>query len=596
MVRSFRASSTPAPAAGPDPGYASPPPYDEDVFSARVRLVGTGWFALALVITAVAATLVDGPPRYLIVMSVTSGLFTIPAGCIAAVASRRVDPALRPLWAWYMAGNVIFYLVGAGLLNYGLEPRVEFEALALGAATVAFVCDILAIDQVVRSRSGARSRLVDLVESSLAIVMVGAPVVVVTAGPLTSSPYAWFAVLIMECLVLFISALWCSVVLFVRSPAGKRRAAGVGIVMAAVAVVDAVVQIQHVASGFALSNPLVLTLNGLSMGLLLLVPLHARRGHAQGLEQLPPHEQIRTGRVVAAVTFLALPVLVASVLATGTTMLALHVAGGALALLVALSAARQLLTFSETRRLYAQVERSAEERRVLLGAVLESMDAERRRVAMQLHEQASSSYAALATLAPADEIGARVPGEAWSGRPVRPLAARPLSRVLTERMAAQAESLRALIGAIHPMSAAADAGLVPILRAYVDSLDDTVRPRHTTIEVAEDLRLDWITETIALRVVQEAVRNTCRHASATALRIGLGVEDGIAVVRVSDDGAGFDVEGLVVESGIATMRRFVSFCDGQLRITSAFGGGTTVEARLGGAPRVPEPVRLRPVT
>ena len=114
--------------------------------------------------------------------------------------------------------------------------------------------------------------------------------------------------------------------------------------------------------------------------------------------------------------------------------------------------------------------------------------------------------------------------------------------------------------------------------------------------MAGELRLDWITETVALRVVQEAVRNTCRHADATNLRITLDAEHDVAVVRVIDDGVGFDVDGLVIESGIATMRRFVSFCDGELCIRSARGCGTMIEARLGGAvPEIPQPPRLRPV-
>jgi NarL family two-component system sensor histidine kinase LiaS len=92
------------------------------------------------------------------------------------------------------------------------------------------------------------------------------------------------------------------------------------------------------------------------------------------------------------------------------------------------------------------------------------------------------------------------------------------------------------------------------------------------------------------------VRNASRHAEATVLRIVLTAEDGVAVVRVSDDGVGFDVAGLTVESGIATMRRFVEFCGGELRIGSTPGEGTVVEARLGGPARErPPAVSLRPV-
>src|SRR5690606_8320176 len=126
-----------------------------------------------------------------------------------------------------------------------------------------------------------------------------------------------------------------------------------------------------------------------------------------------------------------------------------------------------------------------------------------------LHEQASSSYAALAALVPTDgPTGADLPAgaaarpdappEAWAAR-LRPVPLVPVSQVLTERMAAQAESLRELIGAIRPQASAGAAGLAPILQAYVDSLEDGTAPPVTVVDVAEVLVLDWVTETVALR-------------------------------------------------------------------------------------------------
>ena len=108
------------------------------------------------------------------------------------------------------------------------------------------------------------------------------------------------------------------------------------------------------------------------------------------------------------------------------------------------------------------------------------------------------------------------------------------------------------------------------------------------MEVADGLVLDWVTETIALRVVQEAVRNTWRHAEASRVRVEFAVEGNAAVVRVEDDGRGFD-PAAVVESGIAGMRRFVAFCEGELRIRSTAGAGTVVEARLAPPPGGPRP-------
>jgi signal transduction histidine kinase len=606
------ASRLPGGLAGDDPtGEGRRPGADlageGSVFSDRVRRLGLIWVGIALVITAVVSTVIRTPQGFLVLMPLTSALFTVPAIVVGAIAVRRMVTPFRKFWRWYLGANIALYIVGSAIVGYAVRPRTVYEIVAMLGLTGVVVCDAFAIDHVLRARAGARSRSVDMVESGLAIVLVVAPVVVIYGDEMRRSPYAWFAMFSIVCLVVFTSAAWCAVVLFLRSPPGRRRSESLCVALWVAAVLDSVVQTEQLISGFMLPNPPVLVLNGVCMGLLLLMPLNTPHRLAQGQERLPPQAQIRTGKVIAAITLAALPVLGAAVLVAGRTATAVHLAGLGLAAVVGLSAIRQLLTFAETRRLYGEVERSAEDRRALLAAVLESMNADRQRVAMQLHQQASSSYAALASLVPQDGGGprtasARRPGvvegpsqEAWAAR-LRPIPAVPVSHLLTERMAAQAESLRELIGAIRPLATSEGAGLAPILQAYVDSLDDAAPPAVTRVEVAADLVLDWITETVALRVVQEAVHNTCRHAEASELRITLAVEDGVAVVRVVDDGIGFDPAVAGVESGIATMRRFVDFCGGELAIHSRRGEGTVVEARLGGRPpERPQPPRLRPV-
>jgi signal transduction histidine kinase len=597
------AGSTVAEPAAPG---ADPRP-DGSVFSDRARVAGLVWVAVAVVLTGLVGTRVETPEGFLALMPLTSSLFTVPAIVVAVITARRVSPPFRSFWLWYLGANIALYHVGAAIVAYAVRPRLFYEITAFLALAVVALCDARSIDHMLRYRSGLRSRSVDVVESGLAIVLVVAPVIVVYGDEIVSSPYAWFGLVSLFFLVLFTSALWCTVVLFVRSPKGNRRAESIGVGLWLAAVLDTVVQIEQVVSGFTLPPAPVLAFNGLCMGFLLLVPLYAPYRHARGLERLPAQAQIRSGKVIAAVTLAALPLLGGAVVVAGTTDTAVRAAGVALGLLVALSAVRQLVTYAETRRLYAEVERSAEDRRSLLAAVLESMDADRQRVAMQLHRQASSSYAALASLVPVDQrehrgvpdLSGRVAETVRRDVRVSHLRTGPpaaVSHVLTERMAAQAESLRELIGAIKPLTRVegSDAGLAPILQAYVDSLD-TAPPAVTRVAVADGLVLDWVTETVALRVVQEAVRNTCRHAEATELLITIEVEDDVPVVRVGDDGVGFDVDA-VIESGIATMRRFVEFCGGRLCITSTRGRGTLVEAHLGSpVPEVPRPPRLRPV-
>jgi two-component system nitrate/nitrite sensor histidine kinase NarX len=97
------------------------------------------------------------------------------------------------------------------------------------------------------------------------------------------------------------------------------------------------------------------------------------------------------------------------------------------------------------------------------------------------------------------------------------------------------------------------------------------------------------------RVVQEALTNVRKHAEAGTVRVTLGVEEGRLVVRVIDDGRGFDVEAVQATAGarfgLETMRERAESIGGTLAITSAPGRGTTVALWV----PVPEAQPARPV-
>jgi len=63
--------------------------------------------------------------------------------------------------------------------------------------------------------------------------------------------------------------------------------------------------------------------------------------------------------------------------------------------------------------------------------------------------------------------------------------------------------------------------------------------------------------------------------------VGVGVEGGMAVIRVVDDGIGFDPARLALGShGLVGMRYRVQAEGGQLHIHTAPGAGTRVQALL----------------
>ncbi len=133
-------------------------------------------------------------------------------------------------------------------------------------------------------------------------------------------------------------------------------------------------------------------------------------------------------------------------------------------------------------------------------------------------------------------------------------------------------------------------GLLPALRAAIDAFvrrtgiraelaadepeDTTSRPAHAECEEA------------AFRFVQEALRNTARHARASRVRIALERPDGWLRATVEDDGIGFDVEEALRSThvGLAEIRERARMLGGRAHFRSRAGGGTSLSVELPNEP------------
>jgi signal transduction histidine kinase len=88
-------------------------------------------------------------------------------------------------------------------------------------------------------------------------------------------------------------------------------------------------------------------------------------------------------------------------------------------------------------------------------------------------------------------------------------------------------------------------------------------------------------ETALTRIVQEAVANAVNHAGATVVAISAAVGERDVVVRVTDDGRGFDLaERVQGHFGLDTMRERARREGGSLEIASSPGAGTVVVVRV----------------
>lgn len=237
--------------------------------------------------------------------------------------------------------------------------------------------------------------------------------------------------------------------------------------------------------------------------------------------------------------------------------------GSLLALLLLATA----LVWMLTRRLT----RTARDRERLLVSAADVSEAERQRIARDLHDGVVQDLAGVAFSVSAL---ARDPGTPAGLRPTLERAAASLRSGL--------RSLRSLLVEIHPPDLRADG-----LSAALQDLTAPAASAGIVVSVAVSGVDDVPDETVALvwRVAQEAVRNAVRHASPGALSVVVRGTDRGVVLEVVDDGVGFDPTGArdPAHYGLRGLTSLVAEAGGRLEVRSAPGSGTTVHLEIGRA-------------
>jgi signal transduction histidine kinase len=208
-----------------------------------------------------------------------------------------------------------------------------------------------------------------------------------------------------------------------------------------------------------------------------------------------------------------------------------------------------------------------EELKLLSGKVIEIQETERRRLAMELH----------------DEIGQQLTG---------------LNIILKDTASDHEEGLRAkcqlalavanqLLSQVRELSLDLRPAMLDDL-GLVAALDWLFKrfTRQTKITVLHNLnpvderRFPHLIETAAFRLVQEALTNVARHAEVNEVTVTLDFEPDLVKVTVLDSGKGFDMASLSpgTSTGISAMGERVSWAKGKFQISTSPNEGTLVEA------------------
>ncbi|MFF3448890.1 GAF domain-containing sensor histidine kinase [Streptomyces sp. NPDC002667] len=146
-----------------------------------------------------------------------------------------------------------------------------------------------------------------------------------------------------------------------------------------------------------------------------------------------------------------------------------------------------------------------------------------------------------------------------------------------------AEELRAAVVELRPAALDED-GLVATLRTQIQVLDRAHSAR-VTFSGHGVRALPASQEEAVLRVSQEALHNALRHSGATRVDVTLERRGPGAVLRVRDDGSGFDptaIRSAGRHLGLVSMRDRASGVGGTLTVESAPGKGTVIEMEVPG--------------
>ncbi len=223
----------------------------------------------------------------------------------------------------------------------------------------------------------------------------------------------------------------------------------------------------------------------------------------------------------------------------------------------------------ENARLWEELKRKDEVRGQILKGTISTQEAERKRIARELHDRIGQSLTSLMIkLRVLEAQASEEIQEKFTD--LKQLAAQTLDEVHNLALELRPSSLDGL-------------GLITALRQYADEYSDKVGIKAEFQAIGFDgRRLQPETEIALYRIIQEALTNVAKHSEATRVSILIEIRDSSILAIVEDNGKGFGVQKVLSSRtgdgnlGLYGMKERAALIDGVLTIESTPGVSTTV--------------------
>ncbi len=217
-----------------------------------------------------------------------------------------------------------------------------------------------------------------------------------------------------------------------------------------------------------------------------------------------------------------------------------------------------------------ELRESREELKVLASQLLRAQEDERKRIAREIHDSIGSSLSAVKFCV--ENAAARL-----TENPEVRESFMTLSRAMEQAI----DESRRIMTDLRP-SLLDDFGIIATIGWFCRGFECI----YTGIPVEKDIRLEesQVPENLKIiifRIIQEAMNNSAKHSRARKICLGLSLEDGCIVLRVRDDGVGFDraaaaSKGQDAKFGLRSMRERAELSGGEFEIESGRKIGTTI--------------------
>lgn len=213
----------------------------------------------------------------------------------------------------------------------------------------------------------------------------------------------------------------------------------------------------------------------------------------------------------------------------------------------------------------------------LTRQVLDSAEVERRRISWMLHDELAQELSSIKL--GLDALLMEGPGD--------PVALRKTVSNLSKTLQDSIKAVRDLSYELHPQILDG-LGIVQAIRSYCGEFEeDYPCCVHFDTIGMDRLRLDFAIEIVIYRILVEGLRNIRKHSGADRVAVKLSaIFPNIIKLVIEDNGRGFEPENSRVggargeHMGLNIIRQRVSLIDGEMKIISKPGRGTSLRIKI----------------